>query len=77
MKHFFSIMILSVFYLLQQMGEGMAMNAHDFDFESIDGSPLPMSDYSGSVVLLVNTASFCGFTPQYAALQALWRDYQD
>ena len=77
MKHFFSIMILSVFYLLQQMGEGMAMNAHDFDFESIDGEPLPMSDYSGSVVLLVNTASFCGFTPQYAALQALWRDYQD
>ena len=53
------------------------MNAHDFDFESIDGAALPMSDYSGQVVILVNTASFCGFTPQYAALQALWRDYQD
>ena len=77
MRYFFSIAMLSVICLLGETGKGVAMNAHDFDFESIDGVPLPMSDYLGRVVLLVNTASFCGFTPQYAALQALWSDYQD
>ncbi len=45
-------------------------------FTAIDGSPMPMSAYSGKVVLLVNTASFCGFTRQYEGLQALWERYE-
>ena len=44
--------------------------------ESIGGGPLPTADYKGSVVLLVNTASLCGFTGQYAGLQDLWHRYK-
>lgn len=51
--------------------------AHDFAFTSIEGEPLPMADFAGKAVLLVNTASRCGFTYQYEALQALWSDYRD
>jgi glutathione peroxidase len=53
-----------------------AATAHDFAFTSIDGEPLPLSGFRGKAVLVVNTASRCGFTPQYAALQALWRRYR-
>lgn len=52
------------------------MNAHDFSFTAIDGTALPLAAYRGRPVLLVNTASFCGFTPQYAELEALWRRYR-
>lgn len=51
--------------------------AHRFDFTGIDGAPLAMADYAGRPVLVVNTASFCGFTPQYRDLQALWERYRD
>ena len=51
--------------------------AHAFDFVAIDGGPLPMADFAGKAVLLVNTASRCGFTYQYEALQSLWSDYRD
>ncbi len=56
--------------------QGHAMSAHDFEFTSIDGEPLAMSTFAGKAVLLVNTASFCGYTPQYKGLQALWRTYR-
>lgn len=55
----------------------MAQTAHDFSFTSIDGAPLPLNQYSGKVVLVVNTASRCGFTPQYDDLQALYDAYRD
>lgn len=48
-----------------------ARTAHDFTLTSIDGKPMPLSAWRGQVVLLVNTASFCGFTPQYEGLQKL------
>nr|WP_247881417.1 glutathione peroxidase [Skermanella sp. TT6] len=51
-------------------------NAHDFDFVSIDGAPLPLKGFAGKAVLVVNTASMCGYTPQYADLQALWERYR-
>jgi glutathione peroxidase len=53
------------------------MNAHDFLFRKIDGGELPLSAWRGKPVLVVNTASECGFTPQYAELEALWRRYRD
>jgi len=55
----------------------MAATAHDFEFLSIDGEPLPLSTFEGKAVLVVNTASFCGFTRQYEGLQALWEEYRD
>lgn len=46
-------------------------NAFDFTFQALEGGPMPLVQYRGRVLLVVNTASFCGFTPQYAALQRL------
>ncbi len=48
-----------------------AADAYQFDMTRIDGKPLPFSQFRGKVVLVVNTASFCGFTPQYEGLQKL------
>ena len=50
---------------------------YDFAAQTLDGQPAPLADYRGRVVLIVNTASKCGFTPQYEGLEALWCDYQD
>ena len=52
-------------------------NAHAFSFTSIEGKPLAMAGFEGKAVLLVNTASACGLTPQYKGLEALWRTYKD
>ncbi|WP_353217916.1 glutathione peroxidase, partial [Sandarakinorhabdus sp.] len=49
---------------------------HDFTLKTIDGKPMPMAQYKGKVVLLVNTASMCGFTPQYEGLQQLHESYK-
>lgn len=52
-------------------------NAYDFSFNAIEGGPLPLAKYRGHPILVVNTASFCGYTPQYTAIQDLWRRYRD
>lgn len=48
-----------------------ARSAFDFGFTAIEGGPLPLAQFRGKPMLVVNTASFCGYTPQYAALQRL------
>ncbi len=53
----------------------MATTAYDFTAQSLDGKPRALSHWRGKPLLVVNVASRCGFTPQYAGLEALWRDY--
>ena len=52
-----------------------AANIYDFELETIDGQPKALSEYEGSVLLLVNVASACGFTPQYTGRQKLHDEY--
>jgi glutathione peroxidase len=51
-------------------------SAYDFEFQAIDGQPMKFADWRGKVLLVVNTASFCGYTKQYAGLQELWSKYE-
>lgn len=55
----------------------MSASMHDFTVRSIDGVDVNLSSYKGKVVLVVNVASFCGYTKQYAPLEALYRKYKD
>ncbi|TCP07606.1 glutathione peroxidase [Caldimonas thermodepolymerans] len=50
---------------------------YDFQATGIDGTPVSLADHRGKVLLIVNTASRCGFTPQFAGLEQLWRDCRD
>ena len=52
------------------------MRVHEFAFRSIHGASMPLERWSGQPLLIVNTASECGFTPQYRKLQALWEEYR-
>ena len=52
-------------------------SAFSFSFESIDGTKMDLSQYKGKALLVVNTASLCGFTGQYEGLQSLWEEYKD
>jgi len=51
--------------------------AFDFRLRKLDGTPLDLARFAGRPLLIVNTASKCGFTPHYAGLQALWREFED
>ena len=54
-----------------------ASSVLDFTPASIDGKPAPLSAYKGKVLLIVNVASKCGYTPQYSALESTYRKYKD
>ncbi len=57
--------------------DSLNQTAHSFEFTSIEGESLPMKMFGGKAVLLVNTASRCGFTRQYDDLQTVWERYRD
>ena len=50
--------------------------AYDYTFNSIDGNKVKLEDFKGKVIVVVNVASRCGYTPQYQDLQELWTNYQ-
>lgn len=53
------------------------VTAYAFMFKGLDGDEILLSSYAGHPILVVNTASLCGYTPQYRGLQALWTHYRD
>jgi glutathione peroxidase len=57
-------------------GKPVTRTVHDFTLKTIDGKDRPLSEYKGKVLLVVNTASKCGFTPQYEGLETLYERYR-
>jgi glutathione peroxidase len=53
------------------------ITAYAFSFPALEGGDIRLADHAGHPLLIVNTASLCGFTPQYAGLQALWTEFRD
>ncbi|HYI04296.1 MAG TPA: glutathione peroxidase [Reyranella sp.] len=59
------------------MAAAAPQTVYDFEAPSIEGKPAHLATQRGKVMLIVNTASKCGFTPQFAGLEALWKDYRE
>ncbi len=62
--------------VITMAASALAANIYDFTLPSIDGKPMPLADFKGKVVLVVNVASRCGYTPQYSALESLYEKYK-
>ena len=71
--------IISLFAIIiyAQMALGQIKSFHDFTVETITGEEISLADFKGKKVMVVNTASKCGLTPQYELLEKLYRDYQN
>ncbi len=76
-------MIKKVFFLLIMLGiftkvsANYSSLAYEYKFNNIDGNNINLNDYKNKVIVVVNVASRCGFTPQYSDLQKVWEDYKD
>jgi glutathione peroxidase len=72
----YSLFTLCLFFCAAALMAG-EKTIYDFTLNSIDGQPAPLAAYKGKVVMLVNVASRCGFTPQYSALESIYEKYKD
>ena len=70
-----AILLLSVLSVFTINGQEKNMNFYDFSAKSLQGKDISLKTYEGKVVLVVNVASKCGFTPQYEGLEALYKKY--
>ena len=66
-----------MFGLFSMGSKTYAEIAYNFKFNGIDGTQINLTDYENKVLVVVNVASRCGFTPQYSDLQKVWEDYKD
>jgi glutathione peroxidase len=71
-----TLAVLAAGAILMAAGASAA-SVYDYTLNSIDGKPTPLASFKGKVVLLVNVASRCGYTPQYTGLEALYEKYKD
>jgi glutathione peroxidase len=76
-SYFFSGVLLVMAGLITAGSLFAASGIYNFTLNSIDGKPAPLADYKGKVILVVNVASQCGYTPQYSALEATYEKYKD
>jgi len=74
-KIFFFLIIMFSFFT--KTSANYSSLAYDFSFNSIDGNKIKLGDYKGKVIVVVNVASRCGYTPQYEDLQDLWSNYKE
>ena len=65
-----------MFGILEKASANYSKLVYDFEFNSIDGDLIKLSQYKGKVIVVVNVASRCGYTPQYEDLQTLWSEYK-
>ena len=66
-----------MFGLIEKASANYSKLVYDFEFNSIDGSKIKLNDFKNKVLVVVNVASRCGYTPQYEGLQELWSNYKN
>ena len=77
MNRFITVLLLPVLLLIAQPAMSACPDVLNHRLKTLEGEPMDLCTFSGKVVLAVNTASYCGNTPQYEGLQALYRKYRD
>jgi len=71
------IIFLLMFGIIGKASANYSKLAYDFEFNSIDGNKINLNDFKNKVLVIVNVASRCGYTPQYEDLQTLWSNYKN